>query len=120
MGARRLQKTFQELTTRGKTGIIPFITGGFPDMPTTLELVPALARGGADIIELDAVVTSDDRLVVNHDTSINQHNCFIPGEAAGAIGAVGPVRMEYSRAIASVELMADMMSQMVGVVHGVQ
>jgi len=39
---------------------------------------------GADIIELDAVVTSDDRLVVNHDTSINQHNCFIPGEAAGA------------------------------------
>jgi tryptophan synthase alpha chain len=52
MGSRRLQKTFQELAARGKTGIIPFVTGGFPDMPTTLELVPALARGGADIIEL--------------------------------------------------------------------
>ena len=37
----------------------------------------------------------------------------IPGEAAGAVGAVGPMRMEYTKTIASVELMADVMSQMV-------
>ena len=41
----------------------------------------------------------------------------IPGEAVGTIGAVGPVRMEYPRAIASVRLMADMMSQMVEATH---
>ncbi|MFH1141602.1 MAG: tryptophan synthase subunit alpha, partial [Chloroflexota bacterium] len=52
MWSRRLQKTFQELAARGRTGIIPFVTVGFPDMPTTLALVPALARVGADIIEL--------------------------------------------------------------------
>ena len=39
------------------------------------------------------------------------------GGAVGAIGAVGPVRMEYARTIASVELMADMMSTLV---EGVQ
>ena len=48
----------------------------------TLTAFRYAAAIGADVIELDAVVTSDDRLVVNHDTSINQHNCFIPGEAA--------------------------------------
>ena len=37
----------------------------------------------------------------------------IPGEAVGAVGAVGPVRMEYSRTIAGVELMASMMSELV-------
>lgn len=37
----------------------------------------------------------------------------IPGEAAGAVGAVGPVRMEYTKTIAGVELMADVMSELV-------
>ncbi len=35
---------------------------------------------GTDVIEFDVGVTSDDRLVVNHDTSINETNCHIPGE----------------------------------------
>jgi heat-inducible transcriptional repressor len=37
----------------------------------------------------------------------------IPGEAAGAVGAVGPVRMEYTKTIAGVGLMADVMSKLV-------
>ena len=37
----------------------------------------------------------------------------IPGEAAGTVGAVGPVRMEYSRALAGVELMGVVMSEMI-------
>lgn len=52
MGTHRLQNTFQGLAAQGKTGIIAFVTVGFPDLPTTLELVPALAKAGADIIEL--------------------------------------------------------------------
>ncbi len=52
MGSRRLQVTFEELVAQGRTGIIPFITVGFPDVETTLELVPALVRAGADIVEL--------------------------------------------------------------------
>jgi len=41
----------------------------------------------------------------------------IPGEAVGAVGAVGPMRMEYTKTIAGVELMADVMS---GLVEGVR
>jgi heat-inducible transcriptional repressor len=42
----------------------------------------------------------------------------IPGEAFGTVGAVGPMRMEYSRAIAGVELLGLVMSEMVEGVHG--
>ena len=52
MAAQRLQETFRDLAARHKTGIILFLTVGFPDVETTLELVPALARAGADVIEL--------------------------------------------------------------------
>jgi heat-inducible transcriptional repressor len=37
----------------------------------------------------------------------------VPGQAVGAVGAVGPVRMEYARAVSSVDLMAGIMSEMV-------
>ena len=37
----------------------------------------------------------------------------VPGEATGAVGAVGPIRMEYTRTIAGVGLMAEVMSEMV-------
>ena len=46
----------------------------------TLNAYRYAVATGTDILELDAVVTADDRLVVNHDTTINHHNCFIPGE----------------------------------------
>ncbi|MEE8442573.1 MAG: tryptophan synthase subunit alpha [Dehalococcoidia bacterium] len=52
MPSHRLKETFQGLVARRRTGIIPFVTVGFPDVETTLELVPALARAGADVIEL--------------------------------------------------------------------
>ena len=52
MGSHRLQDSFKNLTTRGRTGIIPFVTVGSPDVETTLELVPALANASADVIEL--------------------------------------------------------------------
>ena len=41
----------------------------------------------------------------------------IPGEAVGAIGAIGPTRMEYSRTIAGVRLMSDLMDDLVETVH---
>ena len=34
----------------------------------------------------------------------------VPGDASGVVGVIGPVRMEYTRTIASVELMANVMS----------
>ena len=36
----------------------------------------------------------------------------IPGEAIGAVGAVGPVRMEYEKTVAGVELVTGLMSEL--------
>ena len=46
----------------------------------TLAAFEHAAKVGADVVEFDLVVTKDDRLVVNHDVSINNENCFIPGK----------------------------------------
>src|SRR5258706_1782134 len=48
----RIQKTLAELKARGEAALIPFITAGDPDLPTTLKIMQALERGGADCIEL--------------------------------------------------------------------
>jgi len=48
----RIQRTFAELKARGEAALIPFITAGDPDLATTLKIMRALERGGADGIEL--------------------------------------------------------------------
>ncbi len=48
----RLGPTFERLKAEGRTGLIAFVTVGFPSLEATLEAVPALVEGGADVIEL--------------------------------------------------------------------
>jgi len=48
----RIDETFARLKREGRGGLIPFITAGDPDLESTRELLIALARAGADIIEL--------------------------------------------------------------------
>jgi tryptophan synthase alpha chain len=48
----RIGRRFQELKDRGEKGLIAFITAGDPDLATTAKIVPAIARAGADIVEL--------------------------------------------------------------------
>ncbi|HMA80198.1 MAG TPA: tryptophan synthase subunit alpha [Candidatus Binatia bacterium] len=48
----RIEKTFTELKKRGEAALIPFVTAGDPDLPTTLKILRALVEGGADCIEL--------------------------------------------------------------------
>lgn len=52
MAQDRLNETFNRLRAQGATGLIPYVTVGFPDIESTLELVPALVEAGADIVEL--------------------------------------------------------------------
>ena len=47
-----ISATFARLKKEGKHGLIPFITAGDPDIETTRALLPAIARAGADVIEL--------------------------------------------------------------------
>jgi tryptophan synthase alpha chain len=48
----RIAETFAEIRRRGTPGLVAYVMAGFPDIDTTLQIVPALIEGGADIIEL--------------------------------------------------------------------
>jgi tryptophan synthase alpha chain len=48
----RIGDTFARLKREGRVALLPYLTVGFPDVETTLAGVPALVRGGADLIEL--------------------------------------------------------------------
>jgi tryptophan synthase alpha chain len=48
----RIADALAALRARGQLGIIPYLTIGYPQRESTLELVPALVRGGACAVEL--------------------------------------------------------------------
>lgn len=48
----RFERTFAHLRDRDRAGLVAYITAGDPTPGQTVELVGALERGGADIIEL--------------------------------------------------------------------
>ena len=48
----RIGQTMARLRKKGRLGLIAYLTVGYPDTETTLRLVPALAAGGADMVEL--------------------------------------------------------------------
>lgn len=48
----RIDQTFAQLKHEKRKAFIAFLTAGYPDIPTTEKLVMALAKAGADIIEL--------------------------------------------------------------------
>lgn len=47
-----ITEAFEKARAAGSCAFIPFMTGGFPDMPTCYELVKALDDAGADVIEV--------------------------------------------------------------------
>jgi len=48
----RIEATFARLRSQRRTGLVAFLTAGYPSVEETLLLVPALIEGGADIIEI--------------------------------------------------------------------
>jgi len=48
----RIDATFKNLKKEKKKAFVPYITAGDPDMAATEKIVSALAKAGADIIEL--------------------------------------------------------------------
>jgi len=48
----RIAAAFAAAGAAGRTALIPFLTGGYPDMATVEATVPALVRGGADLVEI--------------------------------------------------------------------
>lgn len=48
----RIQKTFERLGEENRTALMPFLTMGYPERDSALELVPAVVEAGADLVEL--------------------------------------------------------------------
>jgi tryptophan synthase alpha chain len=48
----RIEQTFERLSKAGRKAFIPYITAGDPTLPISLDLVLALERAGANVIEL--------------------------------------------------------------------
>jgi len=48
----RISETFAKLQSANRRGFIPFVSAGDPDLDTSKQIALALARNGADIIEL--------------------------------------------------------------------
>ena len=48
----RITEKFKNLKEKNEKALIPFVTGGDPDLATTIDLVLALEKAGGDIIEI--------------------------------------------------------------------
>ncbi|HEY7118892.1 MAG TPA: tryptophan synthase subunit alpha [Tepidisphaeraceae bacterium] len=52
MGNSRIESTFAALHERRQLALMPFIPAGYPDLATTAALIPAMEKGGANLIEV--------------------------------------------------------------------
>jgi tryptophan synthase alpha chain len=48
----RLQQTFERLRTAGRGGLVAYLTAGDPDPETSAAIVTAVAKAGADVLEI--------------------------------------------------------------------
>ena len=48
----RIESRFSELRARGERALVPFVSAGDPNLPTTEALLLAIAEAGADLIEI--------------------------------------------------------------------
>ena len=51
-GVQAIRAAFESVRSEGRSALITYLTLGYPSPSATLELMPALQAGGADIIEL--------------------------------------------------------------------
>lgn len=71
-GVERIAASFQKAAADRRAALMPYYTLGFPDLPTSLEVLLAIARAGADLIEL-GVPFSDplaDGPTIQHSTQV--------------------------------------------------
>ena len=50
--SNRLDQTLRNARAEGRTVLSPFITVGFPDVPTSIDIAEAILRNGGDLLEI--------------------------------------------------------------------
>jgi tryptophan synthase alpha chain len=48
----KITETFKHLRENGRKALMPYVTMGYPALESALDIVPALAEAGADLVEL--------------------------------------------------------------------
>lgn len=79
----RIDRTFEALRAANTAALIPFLTAGDPDVPTTLELMRVAVDSGADLLEL-GVPFSDP----SADGPVLQRSLEIGLRAGASLGRV--------------------------------
>ncbi len=77
----RIDGTFARLRDERRTGLVAFLTVGYPSLDDTLRLVPALIEGGADIVELG--VPFSDPLAEGPTIQRSSHHALLQGVTPG-------------------------------------
>ncbi len=80
--ATKITRAFEQAKREGRGALIPYIMCGYPSAQRSVELVLAVAQGGADIIELGMpfsdpladgpVIQRASERALNHGTSLDQ------------------------------------------------
>ena len=50
--ATRIARTFNELKSNSQTGLITYLTAGFPNQDLCLDIINELSKSGSDLIEI--------------------------------------------------------------------
>lgn len=72
MGLQEIQTAFDNAKAQNRPAFMPYWTVGYPDAPTSLRVIEAIAAGGADMIEI-GVPFSDplaDGKVIQHASQV--------------------------------------------------
>src|SRR6266571_8394912 len=96
--ASRIDQTFARLRTDRRPGLITYITAGDPDLPRSAEILRALDRAGADVLEVGIPFSEPlaDGPVIQRAT---ERALAAGATAAGVLDLVGGVRSSISAPI---------------------
>lgn len=51
-GVALIEATFARVKAEGRATFMPFFTVGYPDLPTSIDVIEAMVKGGADMVEV--------------------------------------------------------------------
>jgi tryptophan synthase alpha chain len=90
-GIERIRAAFQAARAAQRPALLPFITGGFPDVATTEALLEALPDAGADLIEVG--IPFSDPIADGPVIAESMHRALLAGTTPDAVfAAIARVR----------------------------
>ncbi len=86
----RIAATFARLAEEGRCALMPFLSVGYPERDSVLELAPALIRGGADLLEIGMPFSDPlaDGATIQRTTEIALRNGITPTDCLETIKAL--------------------------------